>query len=114
MLVSRFHKGVVLACALFVAGIASASPTRVQSDDLAANNQRISELYGAGKYPEAIPLAERSLELTRSQKGQDHVDTAIRMVWVAMLYRNQDRAAEAEPLLKRTVSILEKALGPDH
>ena len=31
-----------------------------------------------------------------------------------MLYRRQGRYADAEPLYKRTLSILEKALGPDH
>ena len=113
MRVSRFRNGVVLACVLLVAGIATTGSALAQPDDLAALNQRISELYSAAQYAEAIPLAERSLELIRSQKGQDHVDTATRMAWVALLYRYQGRTAEAEPLFKRTVSILEKALGSD-
>jgi hypothetical protein len=32
-----------------------------------ANDWRISELYSAGKFGEAIPLAEKSLESTRAQ-----------------------------------------------
>ena len=70
--ISCFHKGVVLACLLLVAGIATACSALAQSDDLAALNQRISELYSAGKYGEAIPLAQKLLELTVSQKGQEH------------------------------------------
>jgi hypothetical protein len=31
-----------------------------------------------------------------------------------VLYSNQDRYAEAEPLFKRALAILEKALGPEH
>jgi hypothetical protein len=48
----------------------------VRKAPIAALNKRISELYGAGKFGEAIPLAEKSLEATRTQKGPDHLDTA--------------------------------------
>jgi tetratricopeptide (TPR) repeat protein len=85
-----------------------------QSDDIEALNQRISKLRGGGNYSEAIPLAERSLELTRGQKVEDHPDTAPRMSWLAVLYGAQDRYAEAEPLLKRAPAIFEKTRGPDH
>jgi tetratricopeptide (TPR) repeat protein len=137
--VSRFHKGMPLACLLLVAGIATSGSAHAQSDDaikalkeqtgngattgsarahsddeLKALNQRISELYSAGKYAEAIPLAEKSLELTRSQKGQDHVDTATRMGWLALLYKSQGRYGDAEPLYKRAIAISEKVLGADH
>ena len=33
---------------------------------------------------------------------------------LAVLYKEQGRYAEAEPLYKRALSICEKALGPDH
>ena len=94
--------------------VAVGSPACAQFEDLAALNRRISELYSAGKYGEAIPLAEKSLELTRSQKGQDHLDTATRMGWLGQLYRSQGRHADAEPLYKHSLAIREKALGPDH
>src|SRR5690242_20591278 len=45
-------------------------------DYLVALNRRIYDLYHSRKYAEAISLAERALELTRSQKGPDHLDTA--------------------------------------
>ena len=85
-----------------------------QTDDLPALNKRVSELYSSGKYGEAIPLAEKSLELTRTQKGEDHLDTAVRMDRLATLYQSQGRYAEAEPLFKRSLALWEKALGPDH
>jgi CHAT domain-containing protein/tetratricopeptide (TPR) repeat protein len=94
--------------------IALGAPACAQSDELTALNLRISELYRAGKYAEAIPLAERSLELTSSQKGQDHLDTATRMGWLAALYRSQGRYIDAETLYKRRLALREKALGPDH
>jgi hypothetical protein len=86
-----------------------------QSDaDLEALDQRVIELYQAGRYGEVILLAEKSLELTRSQKGQDHVDTATRIALLAALYRIQGRDAEAELLYKCALAINEKVLGPDH
>ena len=33
---------------------------------------------------------------------------------LALLYNNQGRYAEAEPLYKRSLTILESTLGPDH
>ncbi len=33
---------------------------------------------------------------------------------LANLYRDQGKYAEAEPLHKRSLAIIEKALGPDH
>jgi formylglycine-generating enzyme required for sulfatase activity/tetratricopeptide (TPR) repeat protein len=94
--------------------VAPGAPSFNVSDDLDELNRRIRELNSAGKYGEAIPLAEKSLELTRSQKGEDQVDTAARMNWLAELYHAQGRYAEAEPLCKRALAIREKALGPDH
>jgi hypothetical protein len=36
------------------------------------------------------------------------------MVWLADLYRDQGRYAEAEPLYRRSLTVREKALGPEH
>src|SRR5262245_40086213 len=75
-----------------------------QSDEITAINRRIGELYRAGKYGEAIPIAKRSLELTRANKGEDGTETAARLHSLAMLYHAQGRYAEAEPLVKRSLS----------
>jgi hypothetical protein len=58
-----------------------------QSDDLAALNQRIEELYRAGKNSEAIPLAEKSLGMTRALKDTQHLQTVARASWLASLYQ---------------------------
>ena len=99
---------------LLAMALAPNHTAQAQSDDIVRLNSRISDLYRTGKYGEAIPLAERSLELTRAQKGEDHLDTATRMGWLAGLYESQGRYAEAEPLYKRALALSEKALGPDH
>jgi CHAT domain-containing protein/Tfp pilus assembly protein PilF len=46
--------------------------------------------------------------------GPNHPDVAQSLNNLALLYGNQGRHAEAEPLHKRSLAIYEKALGPDH
>ena len=81
---------------------------------LATLNQRIGKLYRAAKYSEPIPLAEKSLELTRALKGEQHLETAAQTSWLASLYQAQGRQAEAEPLYKRSLQMLENGLPNDH
>ena len=106
--------GCVLLLMVAVTSAPSASGQAQGADELSALNKRISELYSEGKFGEAIPLAERSLTLTRAQKGEEHLDTAARLDWLAGLYKAQGRHAEAEPLYKRSLAVVEKALGPEH
>ncbi|MBD2115165.1 MULTISPECIES: tetratricopeptide repeat protein [Cyanophyceae] len=77
-------------------------------------NQRVTELYQAGRYGEAIPRAEEALAINEQALGPDHPDTATSLNNLAMLYRSQGRYGEAEPLLQRALAINEQALGPDH
>jgi CHAT domain-containing protein/tetratricopeptide (TPR) repeat protein len=83
-------------------------------DELDNLEKRIGELYPAGRFGEAIPLAERALELTRTRKGDDHRDTAAVMGLLAELLREQGRYTEAEPLYVRALAIDEAAGGPDN
>ena len=46
--------------------------------------------------------------------GPDHPDVATMLNNLALLYDNQGRYAEAEPLFRRSLAIYEKALDPDH
>jgi Domain of unknown function (DUF4158)/Tetratricopeptide repeat len=39
-------------------------------------NQRIYKLFAEGQYQEAIPLAEKAVEIARRLRGFDHPDTA--------------------------------------
>ncbi len=104
-----------LTIAMLLLAIAAPTGARAQgADDLAAINQRVSELYSVGKYGDAIPFAERSFELTRHQKGEDHPDTITRIGWLAALYKAQGRYGEAEPLYKRALEASERVLGREH
>ena len=46
--------------------------------------------------------------------GVDHPDTAESLNNLAGLYRAQGRYAEAAPLLKEAVEIMERVLGAEH
>ena len=46
--------------------------------------------------------------------GPEHPQVAPSLVGLAGLYRAQGKYAEAEPLYKRAVVIVEKALGPEN
>ena len=50
----------------------------------------------------------------RKGAGPDHPDVATSLNNLAVLYDDQGRYADAEPLYKRSLAIREKALGPDH
>jgi hypothetical protein len=46
--------------------------------------------------------------------GPEHPDVGQSLNNLAALFVRQDRHAEAEPLLKRSLAIFEKPLGPEH
>jgi len=77
-------------------------------------NQQMTELYGAGRYNEAIPLAERTLAISEAQLGADHPATAGSLNNLAALYRSMGRYEEAEPLFQRALAIYEAQLGGSH
>lgn len=81
----------------------------------AANNaanikRQIAQLQSAGKYPQAIKLAQRLLALGE-KKGPQSLETADALETLAGVYEAQKNVAEAEPLLKRALDIREKAPG---
>src|SRR5262245_35907826 len=104
-----------LAVAWVVCGIALAGPAQAQGqDDLARLSAEVSRLHGQGKYAQAVPIAQRYVELARQQYGEEHPAFATAVTWLAIVHREQGRLAEAEPLFKRSVAIFEKALGSEH
>jgi CHAT domain-containing protein len=96
-------------------GAAQSSMTRKASLDEAARLDKAVEiLYDKGKYQEAVPLAEQSLELREKVLGPMHPDVAESLNNLAVLYQAQGAYARAAPLYVRALAIREKALGPMH
>jgi tetratricopeptide (TPR) repeat protein len=74
----------------------------------------VVQLYAAGQYRSAIPLAERALDIQEKALGPEHPDVATALNNLASLYRYDGQLALAESLYRRALDIDERALGPDH
>ena len=74
--------------------------------DPEALNRQAEQLYLAGKYVEATELAKEALTLAGPV-------VAKALNNLATLYFVQGRDADAEPLFKCALAILQKALGPN-
>src|SRR5262245_53930056 len=83
------------------------------SDGLVALDRQIVELHDAGKYSEALPLAQRLVTLTKARYGTVSVEHALALERVAQIYL-QYRPAEAEPIYAQVLAIRTKALGAHH
>jgi tetratricopeptide (TPR) repeat protein len=113
MAIARINPIIVAAIVLWTSS-AIMPATAAPRDEAAALQTKVQELYRAGKYADAIPLAERVLAIREKELGPNHLDVAKALFWLAGLYHNQGRYADAEPLFQRTLAIREKALGPNH
>ena len=96
--------------------IAPILPPSEETADINLNAlyQEIVNLYGAGKYDEAMPLANRYVGLIEQSVGNDHLSYASAISMQARLYQAQGRFAKAEERLKRALAILERDRGPEH
>jgi CHAT domain-containing protein/tetratricopeptide (TPR) repeat protein len=89
-------------------------PAVAQHVDVAAIYKRWQELFEAGNYPAALVEAQRYEAEVKAQFGINHPNYATSLNALAVLYKNQARYADAEPLNKRALAIYEKASGPNH
>ena len=78
---------------------AQAAPT--DDDNAAESSRRIVELYQQGKYPEAIPLTEKLVVLTKRAKGDEDPDTAQSLNNLAYLEFDLGGSEEASALTRR-------------
>src|SRR5260370_23627111 len=105
----------ILSAAILLIGSSAAAVESGQSDQakLSSLQQKIEELDRAGKYREAIPIAEEHLKLIESIAGLDGVETATNYDKLGQLYRKNGDYAKARLLCERGLEIQEKVLGPD-
>ncbi len=103
---------VVLCLGVLWAGAAGGEGT--PQEEARRLNKQAVELYQAGRYPEALPLAQRALAIDEKALGPEHPDTAASLNNLAGLYQAMGTFDQALPLYQRTLKIREKALGPEH
>src|SRR5712691_4105686 len=109
--IKRFFPVVAAALAL---SFASVVPSVAQRDEAEALHKQVIELYRAGKYADAIPLAQRVLAIREKSLGPDHPNVAQSLNNLALLYKAQGRYTDAEPLYKWALANYERALGHTH
>ncbi len=102
----------VIVC-LGVLGAGPAGGEATPREEARRLNQQAVELYQAGRYPEALSLAQRALELDEKALGPEHPDIAVSLGNLAGIYKASGAFEKALPLFQRALKIREKALGPD-
>ena len=78
-----------------------------------AMNEKALGLIKAGKYEEALPMAQRSLEMREKALGPEHPGVGGSLMLLAMAHDGMSQWYMALPLYQRAVKIREKALGPE-
>jgi CHAT domain-containing protein/Tfp pilus assembly protein PilF len=81
-----------------------------EADHLSA---RVTELYGQGRYREAIPLAQRAQAINEKVLGAEHPQTASALNNLAELYEATGLYADAAELYQRVLQITERRFGED-
>jgi tetratricopeptide (TPR) repeat protein len=94
--------------------VVAANLSRADQAKLSSLQQKIEELYRAGKYGEAIPVAQNALKLVETTIGSERPETAVACDKLGELYRKNGEYAKAKPLCERGLEIREKVLGPEH
>jgi tetratricopeptide (TPR) repeat protein len=77
-----------------------------------AQSNRSNELSRAGKYSEALPLAQAAVA-SLERTSPNSRDFAGALNNLAQLYGDLGRDADAEPLQERALALMEKAVGLD-
>jgi len=85
-----------------------------QQEDTSRLAAEFAKLYEQGRFAEAIPLAKRVVTAVHARLGENHVETATAVGWLAALEHSQGNVREAEALYKRSLAIRETVLGPKH
>lgn len=89
-----------------------ATPGLAQKGNLATESARINELTKAGRYSEALPLAQAlAASLEKSDNGRE---LAAALNNLGQVHAGQGRDDLAEPLYKRSIALMEKSLGLDN
>jgi tetratricopeptide (TPR) repeat protein len=92
----------------------SIQQSSTQQAEVTALNAKVIGLYFAGKFSEALPLAQRAVETAEKALGPSHPIFAQSLFNLAEVYRGQARPTDAEQLHRRALAIREKVLGAKH
>jgi CHAT domain-containing protein/Tfp pilus assembly protein PilF len=110
----KSHRRLIFSvCLALLSGTCLSAPSLAQKGDAAALSVKIRDLGRAGKYAEAVALAQQQVESLEKKYGPAHRDVGSALSNLGYAYANQGRDGEAEPLYKRAIAILERTVGTD-
>ncbi|MGV7213225.1 CHAT domain-containing tetratricopeptide repeat protein [Bradyrhizobium sp. UFLA05-112] len=104
------HVRLALAAGLALA-LGASFATSATAQNFAVQSAKINELSRAGKYAEALPLAQAMV--ASLEKSNNSRDLAGALNNIAQIHVAQGDDDQAEPLYKRAIALLEKSLGLD-
>src|SRR5207244_2485384 len=73
------------------------------NDDIREKIHQLDGLRSAGKFQEAVPIAEEVLKYCEKNYGPDHPETADSLNDLASLYSGMGEYAKAVPLFQRAL-----------
>jgi len=82
--------------------------------EVAVLQQQVVTLYGAGRYADALPLAERVLAIREAQADADPIELATSLNNLAALHQGLGAFEEALPLFQRALQVVLKSRGETH
>ena len=88
-----------------------AGSTSLAEDD---DPNGVKQLIEQGRYQEAIPIAERAVEVAKRVRGPEHPETADALNNLGLVFEKIGDSAKAEPLFQEALRIRQKVLGPEH
>jgi tetratricopeptide (TPR) repeat protein len=77
-------------------------------------NSKSGDLHEKGKYQEAVNVAEKALIVAENTYGPNHLNVAVCLNNLALLYDELGKYEEAEPLYRRSLTITRRSLGSEH
>jgi tetratricopeptide (TPR) repeat protein/CHAT domain-containing protein len=83
-------------------------------DEAKRLSEQVAQFYDRAKFAEAIPLAQRVLDIRERFLGSDHKDVASAINQLARLYYQMGQYGKAEQLYERAMDIRRKVLGEEH
>jgi tetratricopeptide (TPR) repeat protein len=94
--------------------VGTASAQDQASQQTREQGAEVQRLIAAGKFDEALPLAERLLAAREQALGAEHPQVASVLTQLATIYRNKADFAKAMTFNQRALTIAERVPAPGH
>ena len=92
----------------------AATEKEIALDEARKLNTKANQLWIAGKYTDALPIAERALAIRERELGAEHADVGTSVFVLGNVVGDMGDLAKCELLYTRALAIREKALGKNH